>query len=266
MQVFALLAFAFAVVGLILIDRARRPADPYVIRLTSTWINARIETRADLLGRPLSADERRDVVDTVITEEVLIREALRRGADRGDGRIRDTILGRMYGEILSDVPEPTEVELQAWYQAHREIYRRPPSITIEQIAYPSGEDVPTLADVRRRIAAGVDPAGIAGSSVLGFSLHSVTRLRLRQLLGPDFAMATFDLEPGEWHGPVSSTLGRHFVLVVTRHESVVQRLDEVASYVRQEWMWDRLQSLLEPELPEIRSRYQIVLGWEGPGQ
>ena len=88
----SLLVFAVAIAALLFVDRLRQPPDPNLIRLTHADVRGILESESQLRGRELSADERRSAVESAITEEVLVREARRRGAHRGDPRIRDTVL------------------------------------------------------------------------------------------------------------------------------------------------------------------------------
>ena len=56
------------------------------IQLERRVIEALEAREVELLGRPLTDEEKRDVEENLIEEEVLLREAMRRGLQWSDGR------------------------------------------------------------------------------------------------------------------------------------------------------------------------------------
>src|SRR5262245_29611607 len=87
-------------------------------------------------GAPPTAAE---VVERYVEAEVLYREALLRGLDRGDVIVRRRLVQKM--EFLTeaeadgdgDERAPDEAALAVWLAAHRADYARPERVTIEQV-------------------------------------------------------------------------------------------------------------------------------------
>ena len=172
-----------------------------------------IQQREDLELRKLSPEERRETIESWIEDEILYREAYKRGLDK-DSRSRRNLILKMRGLALAEMREPTRDELRAYYEASRDRFVRPEGFTIEQVFYPDEGAVPD--GILAALRGGADP------SQYGEGLFAVGRretLSSRQLsatLGPDAARAILALPDTDWHGPIDSRHGVHFVRLVER--------------------------------------------------
>src|SRR5262249_5196197 len=79
-------------------------------------------------GRPAPAPcEMQALVDGRVREEILYREALALGLDKGDTIVRRRMAQKMdfLFEDVAALHEPTDEELQAWFAKHAERFARP---------------------------------------------------------------------------------------------------------------------------------------------
>ncbi len=81
-------------------------------------------------GRDVSAD---DVSAAYLREEALVREAQSLGLDQGDAIVRRRLIQKMELLLrgLSEPEPPTDEELRAYYDAHRDQYTRDGTTTFE---------------------------------------------------------------------------------------------------------------------------------------
>lgn len=96
-----------------------------VITLTDEQVDALAARWDAQWGRPPTGRELRGLIDEAVREEVLYREALRRGLDRGDPIVRRRLAQKM-AFMLEDgapPPEPTAREVEERFAAHAESYR-----------------------------------------------------------------------------------------------------------------------------------------------
>src|SRR5690606_12537172 len=86
-------------------------------------------------ARPATEAEIEAAVDGWIDEEVLYREALARGLDRGDPRVRALVAYTMRSvlEAQTRVPEPSEAELRAYFEADAGRWARKPRIDFTHV-------------------------------------------------------------------------------------------------------------------------------------
>ncbi len=77
--------------------------------------------------------------------------------------------------------------------------------------------------------------------------------------GQRFAAALFELEPGQWQGPIASGYGLHLAYVVAAEERQVPDLDLVRPRVLLDYgTWLREQAN-DAMLASVRSRYTVEI-------
>lgn len=254
---FAVLGGALGVAWVLL-----APANVETVRVESETLRALEKRQEDLLGRPLTDEERKQTQEGFVDEEVLLREALRRGLQWSDGRVRQRLTRIMRASMTEMVPDPSVAQLQAYFQENIDTYTTPESVTLEQVVFPWGEDVTEteLAEALAKLRSGASPERLGRSLVaVGRRMPRQTRGDLVRALGPDFADRVKSLPAGEWQGPVESTRGVHLVRIVERHPPEVATFERVESYLRQEWLMNRTRELQQERIDEIRERYRIEI-------
>lgn len=238
------------------------PAPAETVRVESETLRSLEKQREDLLGRPLTDEERQQARDSFVDEEVLLREALRRGLQWSDGRVRQRLTRIMRASMSETVPDPSVAQLQAYFQENIDKYTAPESVTLEQVVFPWGEDVTDteLEVVLEKLRSGASPEGFGRSLVaVGRRMPRQSRADLVRALGPDFADRVKTLPAGEWQGPVESTQGVHLVRVVERHPPEVATFERVERYLRQEWLVARARELQQEKIDELRAEYRVEI-------
>ena len=238
-------------------DRLVGSSDRSTIVIDRQSIAAALQARAEALGRPLSEAERDAAIQEYVDEEVLLHEAYQRGLDR-DRVIRSRLVQKMRFLLTDDLPEPDEADLRAYFEANRDRYRSPPTVTVDHVYYANLERVPE--DLLEQLRDGVDfrqlgePLFMLGPTLPRYSLRD-----LIGVMGPDVARRIFELPPGEWVGPLHSDNGVHFVRVVEKHAAAVPAFEEIESYLRQDWLFEQQKRVLADKAAELRQRYRIVI-------
>lgn len=93
------------------------------IVLDAATIEHIVRQQEDREMRLLDAVERQAVIDDWVADEILYREAFRRGLYR-DERIRRALVLKMRSEITGDLSPPSEETLHDWFESNRERYLR----------------------------------------------------------------------------------------------------------------------------------------------
>lgn len=171
------------------------------------------------LGRAPTAAELAAETERWIDEEVLYREAIARELHRDDPVIHERIASRM-SYVLEQavvVPEPTEAELRAWFEQHRERWAVPAHVDFTHV-FVAGHDAAAeqrASDIATALAAGAAPER------LGDRFSGGRRYRGRKLA--DLAAAFGDeFVDGLAAQPVGSWVRRR-----SRHGLHVVRVDRV---------------------------------------
>lgn len=216
-----------------------------------------VQQQADLLGRPLTDEEREALIKSAIDDEVLLREAYRRGLDR-DAVVQRHLVQKMRLILAEDVPAPTEAELKAYFAANRDRYRGPPTVTLDHVFYADPASVPD--DLLAQLQNGLEFDGLGDSLyMLGNTLARSPLGELIGLMGPEVARLVFELPAGEWRGPLRSERGVHFVRVAEHHPQTVPRFEELESPLGQDWTFDQQRRATAAKLAALRHEYRIVV-------
>lgn len=122
-----LLVFLALGVGAFAAERwlAAEDAGRRVITLTDEQVGALAARWDAQWGRPPTGRELRGLIDEAVREEILYREALRRGLDRGDPIVRRRLAQKMTFmlEDGSPPPEPAAREVEEHFAANAERWR-----------------------------------------------------------------------------------------------------------------------------------------------
>lgn len=221
-----------------------------------------IRQREDLLLRELSEEEKNHAVESFIEDEILYNEAYERGLDQHDSRMRRNLIRKMKGLLRGEVREPTEEDLVQYFEQNRDRYTRSASLSLNQVFFPSTSHVPD--NLLKQLQEGLDPNSVGEMSVkFGRSLSEYTNKELSTLLGPETAKMIVAIKDNQWHGPIESIYGVHFVRITQRLPQSRAGFDQVKSYIAGDWTVAQSRRVVDEEIRRLRADYQIIV--EGGG-
>lgn len=241
--------------------------DPQRIRIDAAQVRETLEAATILQGREPTPAELRELVEPLIREEVLYREALALGLDENDDEVRRRLVEKMsyLTEDLADPEPPSEAALREFFESNPELFRIPERVTFDQLFFsPRTRGESLAADVDAALEAlggGADPAGLGDSTPLRDRFVEAPREQVRVLFGEPFTDAVFAAEPNSWIGPFESDFGLHLVRVVTHEPARLPELDEVEAQARERYAVARRAEANERAFAEIRARYEVELEW-----
>ena len=214
-------------------------------RITAHDIDSIIATAPPNMRNQFTTPEAyRNLVDRAVTEEAVYQAARAAGTDKDPGYQaelarsgREILLRRYYQGKLAEMPPPSDSEIQAHYDAHKEEYVISPRARVRHI------QVGTRAkaeSVRRQLQKGglwdalcrtnsTDTATKQDGGILGFVTPDVEYV---PGIGKSTAIvaAAFELKEGETSKPLKSEKGWHLIRV----ESVEPRSYQPLAAVRQQ--------------------------------
>jgi hypothetical protein len=219
--------------------------------------------RADLIrrfqdqrgGQVPSDVEVENELRTWKTDEALFREALREGLDRDDPAIRNLLILKMREQaaLQVPVPEPSELELEQWFEQHRALYETPQIYEHEYATFPRTE--PNAEQQRskyeRALKAGATPAALGLRTVAA----KVARQRIENDLGAALAEQICKLPIGEWH---SLQDDKNLVLVrMIRIEGGLPDRDVLRERLVMSWKAEMQGRAVERAAQSIAARYRF---------
>lgn len=257
-----LVLFAPLGAGLYAVWAALMPIEVETVRIEAAALRGLERLQEELRGRPLSADERDALREGYIDDEILLREALRRGLQWSDSRVRQRLVRIMRGALTETVSDPSVAQLQTHFRNNIETYTAPESVTFEQVVFPWGQNVAeeSLKDLHAQLRAGATPKSLGAASMSERRhMPQASRADLVRAFGADFANRVFALTTGEWHGPIESVRGIHLVRIRERHLAQAAAFEDIESYVREDWRMTRLRDMQQERIAAIRQTYRIEL-------
>jgi hypothetical protein len=216
--------------------------------------------------RPPTREELRGLITDYLNEQLLAREARSLGLEDNDVIIRRRLAQKL-SFIIDDTTrraEPTEHELQQYYEANARRFRSGAHISFAHIYFSPQRRADARSDAADALkllqveGATASTADLGDRLLIGSELRDETEQSISNTFGPDFARAVFVLGTGRWSGPVQSGYGLHLVRVSTMKEARVPPLSEIRERVTAEWKREQETRAKDRYLAELRKKYDVV--------
>lgn len=207
--------------------------EPPRIEVDAALLDAVLRERSALMLRPLSLAERETAIDAAIEDEILLKEAYRRGLNNMP-LVRAQLLLTMRRVLAGQIDPPDETALRRYHAEDPARFARPPTLDLEQVLFTDDRPVPpgTLVALQ---------AGFHGSTIGSFDLSVGPVLRyasdadLVRSFGAEAAREILAIDDLAWHGPIRSIRGVHFMRISAHHPAETPSYEEMKSYLAQEW-------------------------------
>jgi parvulin-like peptidyl-prolyl isomerase len=219
---------------------------------------------------PLAEADRQRVLDRLIDEELLVQRGLELDMPRRDSRVRKDLTAAVIDAVVTEVgdAQPSEDELQRFYDEHRDFFTAPGRLRVRQVfcRVASGAEASAALDraqqAVRRLRAGEDFATVriacGDREPLPLPETPLPPAKLVEYLGPTAARAALSLDVGAVSEPARSSGGWQVLQVVEREPDTVPPLAEIKSQVAAEFRRRAGERALRAYLDDLRARAQIT--------
>lgn len=254
--------FALLAAALFLANAVLRPrGDETQIEIDLADVEARIELIEQNTGAPLTLEQRQQVQNDYVDEQILVREALALGLE-DDPRIHDFLAQKMLHVLSADVIRATQAELEVFFGQNVARYTPEETVVVEEVVIATSDPLPPgLAGQLRngRPSGQLDTDLQLRANVLS----DVTVRDLVGIFGDETGRRVFAAAIGDWTGPHVTVRGQHWLRVTYRTESVPPPLESVREQVRLDWIVEQENVRLRERVAQLRDRYLIK--FRGPG-
>jgi peptidyl-prolyl cis-trans isomerase C len=219
--------------------------------------------------RQPTPDEFSHLVESKVQEEVLYREALAMGLDKGDEIVRRRMAQKMQflAEDVAAAHEPTTEQLRAWYAKNTDKFALPSRVSFRHLYFsPDRRGERAHDDAVRALAKLTgqpedSPLAISLADRFMFQDYYADRTseQLAKDFGPTFAVTVSKLAPGSWQGPIESGLGWHLVFVDSVIPGRVPAFEEVEPDVKTAWLGDQKQRAWQKAYADMRAKYTVLV-------
>ncbi len=236
--------------------------------MAATFVDALRAEQRERTGHAPSDAETRGIVERYVGEEMLYREALALGLDRGDVIVRRRLVQKMELLARAAVREPTDADLAEHLAAHPERYRPAEVVSFRHVFVSRdrhGAEVDAKA--RKLLAAlrgGAEPAELGDPFARGATFARRTRADLDASFGASFAEGALAAPVDAWSGPIPSAYGLHLVRVSAREGGGAPTLAAGRDRVREDLLNERREAAVRAEIERLRGRYEIHVEGTSP--
>ena len=247
-----------------LVSRSDRTADDEIV-VSGGQIEHMVSVFQKTRQRQPTAEELRGLIDNFIVEEVLYREAVSIGLDQDDTIIRRRLRQKM--EFLLDdftAIEPSDADLQQFLDENPDRFRADALISFVQVylnEFSRNEAEAVLAKLQSSDIASADD--LSESHLLPFRFDNASEAAVSAQFGEKFKTMLFNLDVGQWIGPVDSPFGIHFVRIGNIVAGRVPGLVEIRKEAEREWLADFRKIAQKEILEQLKSGYSVTV--EMPG-
>ena len=243
-----------------------KPTDRETITVTTQTIDALVQQRESITQNPFTPAERQSLIQEHIEDEILLREAYKRGFDKNDYRVRKRLLNIMRSSLSEVIPEPSVTQLRAFYEKNKQRYLTSPARSFEHVyfSFTSAKLPERPEQFINKLREADDLAGLGEFSRMGNTFSKTSFQTTAINFGKPFAQVVFDMPLNRWRGPVESFRGIHYVRVTAEHEPELPPFEQMESYLRTDYLLTKGRESQARKIEALMKNYDIVV--EGAGQ
>jgi peptidyl-prolyl cis-trans isomerase C len=221
-------------------------------------------------GRPPpDSEQMQSLIELRVREEVLYREAMALGLDKGDEIVKCRLAQKMefLAEGASVDNDPPADTLRSWFRDNQQRFSLPARVSFRHLYFSPDQRGEHSREDAVRVMAQLTgkPGNWEGAAALGDPFMDQdyygdrSSEDLAKLFGLNFAQDIAGLKPGAWQGPIESGYGSHLVFVDSFVPARVPAFEEIEPEIRAEWIEEQRLEAKRKAYETMRARYQVVL-------
>ena len=233
---------------------AARRGDPQTIVVSADVRKESTEVFKNGMKREPSPADLKILIDRWVDNEVLYREGLALGLDRGDSSIRERIIFKALSVTQSslNLPKVDRETLRQWFAARHARYDEPARVNFL-------EAVVSIERTPAALAPFVDALNGRGKSDVESSLRVFKdrpRGNLVQGYGEEFTAALEQSNPAQWQSLPSSD-GLRVVRLEQLVPAVPARFEVIEERVYRDWKDDTMAELTTQAVRDMGKKYRV---------
>lgn len=208
-------------------------------------------------------EQKKKVLDDMIREELYVQRGVELGLPSDDTDVRQALVGGAQAAVSQDAmtARPSEEELHAWYDAHKETYAGEGQMTVQEFVLP-GADAGGTAKIVTALRNGASPASLelkgSGRVADGAEFYFAARLHLGNAL---FAAARA-MRDGDVSDPVVQPDGVHILAMKRNQPPLPVRYEDAQDRVLRDFLGDKAARLQASNERFLRTRADIKIAPE----
>ena len=202
--------------------------------------------------------QRQKVLDDMIREELYVQRGVEMGLTNDDIDVRQALMQATEGQIAQDAAtsRPSETELHAWYDAHRDRYASEGMVTVHEWRVPQGANPQQIAAALR---SGVLPAAVGLKTTGKVDDGEEFYFAAEEHLGKTIFAVTRKLKDGTVSDPLPAADGFHIVQMLRNKLPVPTPFEQARDVVMRDFLADKVARLQEGNRRFLKKRADIKI-------
>ena len=226
-------------------------SDQEILSLVSAWKSQ--------VGRDPTDDEVYRIINSLIEEEILYREALKLGLDS-----EDKIIKRRLAQKITFLKQETfadklsKEELNNFFNANRENYYIDATYSFSHYFFSFENDSNKRANdaylkVNSSEKINSDPFFL-GKNFANENLKNIGRN-----FGKNFTNLIQETKLNQWSSPIESAYGHHLIYISDYKEGYYPIIDEVLNQVKVDLLQSKRDTAIKDYLDEVKTEYIVII-------
>ncbi len=208
-------------------------------------------------------EQKNKVLGDMIREELYVQRGVELGLPGDDTDVRQALVGGAEAAVSQDAmtARPSDEELRAWYDAHKETYAGEGQVTVQEFVLPDA-DAGGAAKAVEALRGGASPASLglksSGRVADGAEFYFAARLHLGNAL---FAVAR-TMRDGDVSDPVVQPDGAHVLVIKRNQQPRPVSYEDAQDRVLRDFLADKVARLQVSNERFLRTRADIKIAPE----
>ena len=230
------------------------------IYISDRQINNLINSWNAQVGRNPNADELINLINNLIEEEILYREALKLGLEQDDEIIRRRLAQKIiFLKRDAETFTPSDEDLKNFFAQNQSNYVTEDLYTFEHYFF--GNDASAREEAEKSLSKLLSgqpsKAGLPFYSGDTFTSHPLQKIE--DIFGGEFAEVIDTLDTDQWVGPIQSAFGYHNVKITSIENFKVPSFDAVKNVLLADYLEANSDQAIKEFMDQIKSEYSVAI-------
>lgn len=231
------------------------------VPISKTVYETAIEGLASAKRNPLTDAEKREALERIIDEELLLQRALALGMGESDPSSRKALVNAMLQFTVADVGErePTDAQLASFYAERPKLIAPQPLLTLRAVSLPMSDEAKATA-----FKAALDGGAGFDETVKKFGAEGlllpngpVIPAKIAEYAGATVRDTALSMQAGQSVGPLEIARRFVFIHLLERKETPPPPLAAVRDVVAEEWRKREAEDAFERYVQGLRRSARI---------
>ena len=223
-------------------------------------VNALIETWTAQVGRPPNDQDLQGIINQLVEEEILYREALKLELDKDDIIIKRRLaqkIGFLKQEEQSQLP--TETELKEYFKSKEAKYYIDKRLSFSHLYFSKEKNGAERALQALKVIQNEKSIPDSDPFLVGKNFINKTSKEIDRDFGVGFSDHFINEVSGSWLGPFESIYGAHLVKISQITQSKSPSLEEVKRAVLVDYQLDKKQEGMKGYIEDLKKDYVVQI-------